>query len=429
MKTQGVPRLNLFGVIQSFEAPKIDDLESYLTKELEKIASRVTAGSSIALAVGSRGIFGIDRIVRTTVSWLKKKNTKPFVVPAMGSHGGATAEGQMEVLSSYGVRESTIGAPIRSSMEVVCLSSDLPVKLFMDFHAYKADGIILINRIKPHTDYHGPYESGLVKMAVIGLGKHEQALEIHRFGVPGLKDFIPQCAKRILDTGKIVGGVAIVENAYEQTAAIEVLPAEAILSQEPHLLNLARTLMPVLPSESVDLLIVDWIGKDISGVGMDTNIIGRIEIRGEKEPDHPRIKAIFARNLTANSHGNALGIGLADVISRRLYDKIDFQATLENTYTSSFLSRAKVPVVAESDEQAVDIALRSSGAVAPGQERIMRIRDTLHLKEIYVSEKLLEELRSLPNIEITGHSVVLVDSAGICPELWQSTPEKHEKQV
>jgi hypothetical protein len=418
MKRQGLSQLKLFSVIQKFDAPKIDDVESYLTKELEKITSRVTAGSTIAVAVGSRGIFGIDRIVQTTVRALRRKNAKPFVVPAMGSHGGATAEGQMEVLSSYGVRESSIGAPIRSSMEVVRLPSNLPVKLFMDSLAFKADGIILINRIKPHTDYHGPYESGLVKMAVIGLGKHQQALEIHRFGVPGLRDFIPQCAEKIFSMGKILGGVAIVENAYEQTAVIEALPVEAILSQEPRLLNLARTLMPALPSNSIDLLIVDWMGKDISGVGMDTNIIGRIEIRGEKEPDHPKIKAIFARDLTAKSHGNALGVGLADVICRRLYNKIDFRSMLENAYTSSFLSRAKVPIVAESDEQAVDIALRSIGAGARGQERIMRIRDTLHLEEIYISEELIEELRSKTTIEITGRSLVLVNPRGNCPELW-----------
>ena len=418
MKTRGIPRLKLFGVIQNFDAPKIDNIEPYLAKELEKITSRVAPGSTIAVAVGSRGIFGIDRIVQTTVRCLRRKNAEPFVVPAMGSHGGATAEGQKEVLSSYGVREANIGAPIRSSMEVVRLASNLSVKLFMDSHAFKADGTILINRIKPHTDYHGPYESGLVKMAVIGLGKHQQALEIHRFGVPGLRDLIPQCAEKIFSTGKILGGVAIVENAYEQTAIIEALPVETILTQEPRLLNLARTLMPALPSNSIDLLIVDWIGKDISGVGMDTNIIGRIEIRGEREPDHPQIKAIFARDLTANSHGNTLGVGLADVISRRLYNKIDFHATLENAYTSSFLSRAKVPIVADSDEQAVDIALRSSGIVAPGQEKIMRIRDTLHLEEIYVSEQLLEELRSRPNIDITGRSAVLVNPAGNCPKLW-----------
>jgi hypothetical protein len=418
MKKQDVPRIELHGVVQKFEAPRIDDLESHLAEELEKFSRRITAGSTIALAVGSRGIFGIDRIVQTTVSWLKRKGAEPFIVPAMGSHGGATAEGQLEVLSSYGIRDTTIGAPIRSSMEVVRLASDLPVNLFMDAHASKADGIILINRIKPHTDYHGPYESGIVKMAVIGLGKHEQALEIHRFGVPGLRDLIPKCAERILGTGKILGGVAVVENANEQTAALEALPAETILSEEPRLLELARTLMPALPSEDIDLLIVDAMGKDISGVGMDTNIIGRIAIRGEREPERPSIKAIYARDLTAGSHGNALGVGLADVVSRRLYDKIDLRTTLENAYTSSFLSRAKVPIVADSDERAIDIALRSCGAVAAGQERIMRIRDTLHLEEIYVSEKLLEELRPRLGIRDTGRSVGLVDSLGNCPELW-----------
>jgi hypothetical protein len=418
MKRPVLSHIKLHGVRQKIEAPRIDDLESHLTGELEKFSSRIAAGSSIALAVGSRGIFEIGRIVQTTVSWLKRKEAKPFVVPAMGSHGGATAEGQMEVLSSYGIRETAIGAPIQSSMEVVRLSSDLPLNLFMDARASRADGIILINRIKPHTDYHGRYESGLIKMAVIGLGKHEQALEIHRFGVPGLRDLIPQCAERIFGTGKILGGVAIVENANEQAAALEALPVETILSEEPRLLELARTLMPALPSDSIDLLVVDWLGKDISGVGMDTNIIGRIAVRGEREPERPSIKAIYARDLTAGSHGNALGVGLADVISRRLFDKIDPRATLENAYTSSFLSRAKVPIVADSDEQAIDIALRSCGAVAAGQERIMRIRDTLHLEEIYVSEKLLEELRPRSDIQDNGRSVVIVDSLGNCPELW-----------
>jgi hypothetical protein len=418
MKRQGLPRINLHNLRQKFDGPRIDDLESHLTGELEKFSSRIASDSSIALAVGSRGILGIDRIVQTTVRWLKRIGAKPFVVPAMGSHGGATATGQLKVLFSYGIRESIIGAPIRSSMEVVRLASDLPVKLFMDARASRADGIILINRIKPHTDYHGLYESGLVKMGVIGLGKHAQALEIHRFGVPGLRELIPQCAERIFGTGKILGGVAIVANAYEQPASVEALPAEAILSEEPRLLALARMLMPALPSDSIDLLVVDAMGKDISGAGMDTNIIGRINVRGEEEPDRPRIKAIFVRDLTANSHGNALGVGLADVISRRLYDKIDFEATLENAYTSSFLSRAKVPIVADSDERAIDIALRSCGAVAAGQERIMRIRDTLHLEEIYVSEKLLEELQLLSNIEIIGRTTFLVDSTGKCPEVW-----------
>jgi hypothetical protein len=417
MNTLPFPDIDLRRVVQILDAPRIADLESHLSIELDKLAGRISAGSSIAVAVGSRGIAAIDSIVRIAVQWLKSKEVKPFIIPAMGSHGGATAQGQSAILHSYGIREASVGAPIRSSMEVVSLPSDLPVKLYMDAQAYAADGIILINRIKPHTDYRGKYESGLGKMAVIGLGKHAQALEIHRYGIYGLRDLIPQAAVRILRCGKVLGGVGIVENALEQPAAIEVLPAEAIMSEEPRLLEVARTLMPALPSEDIDLLIVDRMGKDISGAGMDPNIIGRIYVRGEKEPDRPRIKAIYVRDLTAASHGNALGIGLADVISRRLYEKIDFQAMVENAYTSSFLERAKVPIVADTDEQGILIALRSCGVLTPGQERIIRIRSTLHLQDVYVSEAILAGLRSHSDIEISNVKAPLVDSSGSCPDL------------
>ena len=418
MKGRKPPSCDLHGVAQRLEAPRIDDIETHLCRELEKLAGRISAGSTIAVAVGSRGIGAIQPLVRTTVRWLKGKRAKPFIIPAMGSHGGATAEGQEELLASYGICERTVGAPIRSSMEVVSIESDLPVRLFMDARASAADGIILINRIKPHTDFRGPYESGLVKMSVIGLGKHEQALEIHRFGVAGLRDLIPLSAERLLATGKILGGVGIVENALEQPAVLEVVRAQDFLAREPALLDLARTLMPSLPSEEIDLLIVDWMGKDLSGIGMDPDVIGRRCIQGEPEPERPRIKAIYARDLTAPSHGNALGIGLADVISRRLYGKIDFRATLENAYTSSFLQRARVPIVAETDAQGIDIALRACGGLNPGRERILRIRDTLHLEEIFVSRALLEELQPRSGIRVSGRSAPLVDSSGRCPDLW-----------
>ncbi len=409
--------MNLIGVRQKFESHGIKDVPGRVRGELEKLAPRVRPGASIAVAVGSRGIHGIDTMTRTVVAWLKEREARPFIVPAMGSHGGATAKGQREILRSYGIDEARTGASIRSSMDTVRLEAPgLPVKLFMDEQAWRSDGVIIINRIKPHTDYHGSYESGLVKMCVIGLGKHAQALEIHRFGVKGLKELIPLCARRILESGKIIGGLAIVEDAFDRPAVIRGLEADRIMAEEPGLLGKARALMPSLPVEELDLLIVDFIGKDVSGTGMDPNVIGRLSIRGEAEPDRPRIRTIVARDLTSGSHGNALGVGFADAITRRLHSKMDPRPMYENVFTSTFLERAKIPVVADCDRLAVDFCLRACGPLAPGRERIIRIKDTLHLEELFVSPAVREELEGARGIEVTGREIPLFDAEGWCPD-------------
>jgi hypothetical protein len=410
-------RMKLTKVIQRFDPTAISDAASAVRKELEKLGPLIKPGSSIALAIGSRGICGIDTMARAAAQWLLQAGCRPFIVPAMGSHGGATAEGQSGILASYGIDERRTGAPVRSSMETVELDSrGLPLKLFMDAQAWSSDGVILINRVKPHTDFHGRYESGLAKMCVLGLGKHAQALEIHRFGVRGLKELMPECARRILKTGKVIGGIAIVENAFDSPAVITALPAGRIMDAEPGLLDTARLLMPSLPVDEADILIVDFIGKDVSGTGMDPNVIGRLAIRGEPEPERPRIGAIMARDLTPGSHGNALGVGFAEVTTRRLFSKIDYHPMYENVYTSTFLERAKVPVVAEDDGRALEFCMRACGPREEGEERIIRIRDTLHIGELYVSEAIKRELSGCKRIEMTEKEIPLVGEDGWCPD-------------
>lgn len=387
-----VPELSK--IRQQFRRPRVEDLEGAVRGAFERIVPRVSEGDSIAITAGSRGIDRIDRIVAALVEALERRGARPFIVPAMGSHGGATAEGQAEVLAGYGITEEDVGAPVRSSMEVVEITpEDARARVFMDRHAYESDGVVLLNRVKPHTDFRGRYESGLVKMSVMGLGKHAQVREIHTRQVFGLRELIPETAGHIFETGQILGGLALLENAYDELMRVEGLRTEEILEEEPGLLDEARAHMPHLPVEDIDLLIVDRIGKDVSGTGLDTNVIGRMYIDGESEPESPSVGAIALSDLTAETHGNSVGMGLADVITRRLFEKIDFEATYENTVTSTFLERGKMPVVAPNDRAAAEAALRSVGPI-DGTPRVVRILDTLHLDRAWVSSSVLAELET-----------------------------------
>jgi hypothetical protein len=408
---------NLIRIRQHFPRPRVENLERTLEAELAASGVAVPPGARIAIAVGSRGIANLARLVKTVVSWVKAQGGEPFLVPAMGSHGGATAEGQREVLEGYGVTEAAMGAPIRSSMEVVELpAGELPTPLFHDRHAFEADGTIIINRIKPHTDYHGRYESGLMKMLVIGLGKHRQALAMHSLGVYGLREVIPQAARQVLRHGNVLLGVGLVENAYDETQLVRALPAQDIPDCEPELLELARAAMPRLPVEALDVLVIDRFGKDISGVGLDTSIIGRLMIDGEPEPVGPRLKLIVVCDLTDASHGNACGLGLADLMVRRAYDKIDFAATYGNIFTSGFLLRGKTPIVVDTDRDALTYALRGAGVTDPARARVARIVDTLQLGELLVSPAVLEETAHREDIEVVGPAGDVFDGNGaLCP--------------
>jgi hypothetical protein len=385
----------------AFERPRVENLEKNLAEQFQAQRKIFEGKKKIAIAAGSRGVANLAKIIRATVDALKSFGTEPFIVPAMGSHGGATDEGQAQLLASFGITEKSMDCPVRSSMQAVELDSKgLEHCLFMDRNAHGADGVVLVNRIKPHTDFHGRHESGLSKMAVIGLGKEKQASEMHQFGVHGLRDLVPKAAERIIATGKITAGVAIVENAYEETACLEVIPAVSIMKREAALLKKARANMPRLPIDEIDILVVDEMGKNVSGSGLDTNVIGRIRIRDVAEPRAPRIKAIMVDDLTEESHGNGTGTGLADVVTRKLVDKIDWKTTNKNIVTSSFLERGKLPVVGETTREAFEIALRSCGVIEPGKERIIRIKNTLHLVHIYVSACLAAELRKRNDVKI-----------------------------
>ena len=405
--------LKLTKIKNHFEENALSNVSATLVKELDRLGNNIEKGNSIAIAVGSRGIDNLQLTVKIVVDFVRKNGAEPFIVPAMGSHGGATSEGQAQVLEGYGISENLVGAPIKSSMEVVEITNrQLQNKIFMDRYAYESDGIILINKIKPHTDFRNKYESGLVKMSVIGLGKEHGAKEIHQFGVYGLKELLSESAKLIFESGKIIGGIAMIENAYDKTMEIKAIPSDQILSEEPELLKLARANRPNFPVDQFDVLWIDQMGKNISGVGIDTNIIGRLKIYGQQELTSPSIKSIVVADLTDESHGNATGVGLADIIVNRLYQKIDFGITYKNISTSSFLERGKIPFVAENDGKAMQLAMRNCGNRHLGHERIIRIKDTLNLDELYVSQPIVEEIEVRAHIEVMERNLSMFDSDG-----------------
>ncbi|MEZ5259088.1 MAG: hypothetical protein R2705_20065 [Ilumatobacteraceae bacterium] len=375
----------------------------------------LAAGSEVAIAVGSRGIRDLVVIVSEVIDWVRAAGATPFLVPAMGSHGGATASGQRAVLESYGLGE--LGVEIRATMDVVPLEQGgAPVPVVFDAEAARAAATIVINRVKPHTDFHGPVESGVLKMCAIGLGKRVQAERLHAYGLEGLRDLMPRVARQVVAASNVVLGVGIVENARDETMLVEAMPAAAIESSEARLLDLARRAMPVLPVDDLDVLLVDRMGKDVSGVGMDTNVIGRLMIAGAPDPVRPRIAMIGCHSLTPASHGNATGVGLADVVTRQLADAIDHEATRTNIVTSGFLLRGKLPVVADTAADLWSYCLRGAHVVEPASVRAMRIVDTLHTEEVWVTEPVAAELDATPPADATvidlGPCGPLHDDAG-----------------
>jgi hypothetical protein len=357
----------------------------------------VVKGKRVAIGIGSRGVAGIDTIARELAAQVRQSGGEPFIVPAMGSHGGATPEGQRMLLSSLGVTEESTDSPICATMDTVVIGQTargLPVHL--DRHVAEADGLIIANRIKPHTDFHGPTESGLLKMLAIGLGKEHGAALLHSYGLVGIRDYVPEVASVTLEKSPFLAGFATVEDGYHRPVRLQAFGAADLPSGERELLALANRLMPRLPVDDIDVLIVDCLGKEISGSGMDTNIIGRLRIHGEPEPISPRIKAIVALDLTEATHGNAIGIGLADFTTQRLLSRIDFKITAVNVFTSGFLERGRIPLVFATDAEAVEAALihvfRANQRAIP-TARVMRIENTLALEKLWVSPALLDEVK------------------------------------
>ena len=386
------PDVRFYRVRVALDEPVIRNIRAHTDMALAGCGVKLPAGGRVAIAIGSRGIADLSAVVERVAAWVRDQGATPFLVPAMGSHGGATAAGQREVLESYGFgTDETLS--IVSNMETVELPrGDCPVPVWTDAEAARADATIVINRVKPHTDFHGPYESGLMKMIAIGLGKQKQADALHAYGQRGLRDFMPLAARQVLAHGNVVLGVAIVENALDATMAVEAIRADRIPNEEQRLLGLAREHSPRLPVEQLDVLLIDRMGKDISGVGIDTNVIGRTMITGSVDPELPRINMIACHALTPASHGNATGIGLADVVTAHLADAIDHDVTRTNIITSGFLLRGKLPVVAPDDQTAWEWCLRGAGVVDVHAVRAARIVDTLHCADLWVSDAVLKDL-------------------------------------
>ncbi|QPV64653.1 DUF362 domain-containing protein [Halosimplex litoreum] len=360
------------------------------------------AGSSVAVTAGSRGIEEMPSVLAAAVDRLAERGFEPFVVPAMGSHGGATADGQRETLAALGITEETLGCPIRSSMAVEAVGEDdLGRPVYAAVDALDADAVLLANRVKPHTDFRGDVESGLAKMAVVGLGKHRGAESLHNAAIAtDFSDVIADRYEVLRREAPILGGVALVENAHHRAARIEGVEAAAVLDREPELLALAREHLATLPVDDLDLLVVDEMGKDKSGTGMDTNVLGRYDFHGEAEPDEPSITRVYARSLTDPSHGNALGVGLADFVHRDLVADVDFADTYVNIVTSGEPRRAKLPFVVPDDATALLLAASTTGVADPAELRIARVPSTMDPDSLVVSEPVAAELRERDDVTV-----------------------------
>ena len=383
----------------------VEEIPDVVKTQLDRtvIKEKIRPGMEIAITVGSRGVANIPVIIKAIGDFVKSQGATPFLVPAMGSHGGATAEGQRAVIEGYGVTEEATGCEIRSSMETALIGetpNGMPVRI--DKNAYEADGIIVCGRVKPHTGFRGPYESGIMKMMAIGLGKQFGAEIIHWDGFGHFKEYIPMFGNAILKNAPVLCGVALLENAYDKTREIVSLTPQEIIDEEPKLLLRAKSYMPRILFDSCDVLIVDQMGKNISGDGMDPNISGRFPT--PYADGGIKAQRVVALDLTEQSHGNACGIGLADVTTRRLFNKMDFEQTYPNAITNTVVEEMKIPMIMESDKLAVQMALKSCVEIDHQNPRVVRIHTTMDMDEIQISAGLVEEARQNPALEILGET-------------------------
>jgi len=402
----------VFRVRQNFRTQGLDNIPNAVAASLQQFKPVLAArpGASVAVGAGSRGISNIAAIIKAVCRELREFGAAPFIVPAMGSHGGATAEGQRHILESYGITEEAMGVPIKASMEVIELGRTASgIRVFLDRNASEADFILPVNRVKPHTDFKGENESGVVKMTAIGFGKLAGAGEYHRAAFHlGHERVFREVAGVVLGTGRVLGGVAILENAVHETAKIAAVAADNLIAEDHQLLEEARRMMPRLPCEQIDLLIIDEMGKDLSGTGMDTNIIGRV-VQGYTTavPAHntaPRITRILVCDLTPASGGNAIGIGLADFTTARLMDKLDPQATVINGLTALSPGNAKIPVYFDTDRRAIEAGLKTAGLEDLLAGRVVRIKNTLSLAEIEMSEAYRDEIGARSDLTVLGEA-------------------------
>lgn len=394
---KAVPVPKMFFAKQSFPDNYIarEDIQKAVFNTIEEkgLDKRIQKGMEIAITAGSRGIRNVDEITRSVVEYVKSKGAIPFIVPAMGSHGGATAEGQVRLLADYGITEDTMGCEIRSSMEAVLLGySDLGKPVYMDKHAYESDGVIISCRLKPHNAFRGPYESGPCKMMTVGLGKQKGAEQVHSDGMDIIAQNIPSMTKVTLGTGKILFAIPCIENAYDQTMIIEAIAPENILVREPELLKIAFQNMPSILVGEGDVLVVEHVGKNFSGTGVDPNITGTFST--PYASGGVKVQRTCFLNLTEESHGNALGSGLASAITKRIFDNIDADAMYTNCITSTVIKSAMIPCVMSTDLEAIQFCIRTCNRIDPLKPRIILIQNSLHIGQIMLSESYYEDVLS-----------------------------------
>lgn len=400
-------------VRQALATERIADVAAEIKAQFAAVdaRSRIRPGSRVAIPISSRGIAEAPAILRAIIGEVRALGAQPFLVPGMGSHGGATAEGQLGVALGYGITEESMGVPIRCSMETVQVgATPNGAPVYMDQQAYAADHTIVVGRVKAHTAFKGAIESGVCKMMAVGLGNREGAQTMHRFG---LGETIPQAAQVVLEKANVAFAVAIVENAYDQPYRIVAVPPERVHESDRELLQLANRLLPRVPFDPLDVLIVDWMGKNLSGSGLDYNVVGMWRRLGGEQ--RPFFRFIVALDLTPESEGNALGVGIADFTTRKLVAKINYEVTYTNVLTAGAIQAGKVPITLADDREAIatayDLATRLRGAGE--RPRVARIHSTLHLGELYASENLLPEIRANPSLEVMGEPTALAwDGAG-----------------
>ena len=384
-----VPIPKMFRARQIFPRPRItqENIPKSIVEELrkERVRDLIKPGMNIAITAGSRGVANVAIITKAIVDFVKSKNANPFVVPAMGSHGGATADGQKDILASYNVTEETMGCPIKSSMDTVLLgTSEYGKPVYLDKNAYDSDGIIVSCRIKPHNAFRGPYESGICKMMVVGLGKQRGAESVHSDGLGNMARNLPANAKVILDKAPILLALAVIENAYDETSRFSAVHRDDILADEPALLKEAASKMPKIRVEEGDVLIVDEIGKNFSGNGVDPNIAGTFST--QYASGGVKVQRTCFLNLTECSYGNALGTGLANVITKKIFDNMDLQKIYPNCMTSTVLKPAEIPLIMATDKEAIQACIRTLNGVDKNMVKVIRIKNTSHIGDIMLSE-------------------------------------------
>ncbi len=382
---------------QSIPQPQVKDVAGTVRKLILEsgLRTRVKAGGTIAVGVGSRGITAIPTVAKATVETLKEMGYRPFIVAAMGSHGGATADGQRELLAGYGITPENMGVEVRTDMDTLVLGTNpVGLPIYFDKNAYNADGIVVLNRVKPHTDFHATYESGVLKMMVIGLGKRDGATQVHKLGLRGLKEVLPAVGEFLVANTKFALGLAILENAEDMPAEIVPLEPDTILELEPKLLNKARGLMGRLPFDQIDVLVVGELGKNYSGAGMDPNVIGRLMVETQHDFERPVVTRLVVLDASEEAHGNIVGIGFADLTTERLVSKLDPVPFRINTLTSCCLERSRIPITLPTDRDVFAAALDTCWRIDPSEARMVVIPNTLELKTMWVSAPLEDEVKA-----------------------------------